>query len=364
MLPRATLCAVMRLPDHWVWDSWVADDGDRLPPLLPHGAAALEDPSAASHRRARGTRRVPRPGRLGLPGRVLRARRGRVRRPGHLDRIGCATTAIAWRMFYTALSTAGHHIFDQRVGSAVSDDLHHWRRSSTEPALRVDGRWYKTLANTPRRRRRRPRPRGLQRDLARPAGPAPTPTATAGTCSSPPAAPAAGRNDDGVIAHATQPRPRRPGRSGRRSAHPGAGFGQLEVLQNSRLAGRPVLVFTCHPQEHDGRAHRRTGEYCTWSVPGPGPARAVGHDARPTVHCRSRTCSPRRWCSCATAARRSSGSATSSPRAVTASRSSTRSPSPSTPRATWSRASRYAGWRAAAASRSSDPNAWAGPRPS
>lgn len=31
-----------------------------------------------------------------------------------------------WRMFYTAISNAGHHIFDQRIGSASSDDLHHW----------------------------------------------------------------------------------------------------------------------------------------------------------------------------------------------------------------------------------------------
>src|SRR5947209_6110124 len=43
-----------------------------------------------------------------------------------------------WWMFYTAISTAGHHIFDQRVGSAVSDDLHTWRRVSDQPVLRSE----------------------------------------------------------------------------------------------------------------------------------------------------------------------------------------------------------------------------------
>jgi hypothetical protein len=38
-----------------------------------------------------------------------------------------------------------HHIFDQRVGAAVSDALHRWRRVRDQPALSVDRRWYKTL---------------------------------------------------------------------------------------------------------------------------------------------------------------------------------------------------------------------------
>ena len=31
----------------------------------------------------------------------------------------------------------------------MSDDLHHWTRVSDGPSVRVDGRWYKNLANTP-----------------------------------------------------------------------------------------------------------------------------------------------------------------------------------------------------------------------
>jgi beta-fructofuranosidase len=99
-----------------------------------------------------------------------------------------------WWMFYTAISHAGHHLFDQRVGAAVSNDLHHWRRVANEPAVYPDSRWYKTLAIKP--------------------------------------APTKGPDID---------------RSSETSG-PGPGFGQLEVLQNKIIAGRPVLVFTCHPQ--------------------------------------------------------------------------------------------------------------------
>ena len=81
----------------------------------------------------------------------------------------------------------------------------------------------------------------------------------------------AARNDDGVVAHATSPDLEQVDPRSRRCASPGAGFGQLEVLQNKQIDGRWVLVFTCHPQEMTAERKARTGEYCTWSVPGPGP---------------------------------------------------------------------------------------------
>ena len=172
-----------------------------------------------------------------------------------------------WRMFYTALSKAGHHIYDQRVGSAVSDDLHHWHRVSPEPAVRVDGRWYKTLANTPmpttgpdlEGSSETWRDRAVIRD---PDGDGWHLFVTARSV-------AAGRNDDGVIAHATSP-DLFTWTLGPPLCDPGAGFGQLEVLQNVVVSGRPVLAFTCHPQEQTAELIAEWGEYCTWSVPSPG----------------------------------------------------------------------------------------------
>jgi beta-fructofuranosidase len=175
-------------------------------------------------------------------------------------------------MFYTAISNAGHHIFDQRVGAAVSDDLHSWKRVSEQPTLMVDGRWYKTLHLDPP-----PQLEGTSgpdlatvsetwRDplvLADPYGDGWHMLITA-------RAVGAGRNDDGVIAHAWS-QDLLTWEVGAPLCRPGAGFGQLEVLQNKRIDGRDVLVFTCHPQEMTAERRAASGNFCTWSLPSPGP---------------------------------------------------------------------------------------------
>ncbi|HET8769233.1 MAG TPA: glycosyl hydrolase, partial [Pedococcus sp.] len=139
---------MLRLDDLWVWDSWVADDGDLYHLFFLQAPRSLGDP-AKRHTAARVGHATSRdlvtwdylgeclgPAETGFDDLAIWT--GSVVRDG--DR---------WRMFYTAISTAGHHVYDQRVGSAVSDDLHHWTRVSDQPSLRVDGTWYKNLANTP-----------------------------------------------------------------------------------------------------------------------------------------------------------------------------------------------------------------------
>ena len=171
-------------------------------------------------------------------------------------------------MFYTAVSSSGHHVYDQRIGSAVSDDLHHWQRGGPDPLVRVDGRWYKNLANTPAPT--------LGPDLegssetwrdplvfADPGGDGWHLLLTA-------RARDAARNDDGVVAHASS-RDLVSWTPGAPLSAPGTGFGQLEVLQDKEIDGRWVLVFTCHPQEMTPARVARSGRFCTWSVPGPGP---------------------------------------------------------------------------------------------
>ena len=61
-------------------------------------------------------------------------------------------------------------MYDQRIGSAISDDLHHWTRVGDQPVAHPDPRWYKTLALVPP-----PEPHSgpagrTERDLAGPAG--------------------------------------------------------------------------------------------------------------------------------------------------------------------------------------------------
>ena len=99
------------------------------------------------------------------------------------------------------------------------------------------------------------------------------------------------RYDDGVLAHArshdlvtweVQPPV---------SGDP-SGFGQIEVPQVRMVEGRPVLVFTCHPEEQSADRQAEHGQWCTWSVVGEpggsllGPwdvSRAVPFRAEPTL---------------------------------------------------------------------------------
>jgi len=258
---------MLRLEDHWVWDSWIADDGDLYHLFFLQAPRSLVDPGK---RHTAAT-----VGHATSPDLVTWDYLGECFGPAEagFDDLAIWTGSVVrdgerWRMFYTAVSTAGHHVYDQRVGSAVSDDLHHWERVSSEPAVRVDGRWYKNLATAPAPTQG-PDLEGSSetwRDplvFADPGGDGWHLLLSA-------RARGADRHDDGVVAHATSPDLEH-WTVGAPLCEPGAGFGQLEVLQDKQVDGRWVLVFTCHPQEMTPERIARTGEYCTWSVPGPGP---------------------------------------------------------------------------------------------
>jgi beta-fructofuranosidase len=272
---------MLRLPDDWVWDSWVADDGETYHLYFLKAPRALEDPSRR-HARAvighatstdlvdwtdRGTTLLPSEAGwddLALwTGSTVRADDG------------------TWRMFYTALNThRGHVLRDQRVGVVESDDLHHWRRTTDAPALSADGRWYKTLDEDPSASETWRDP-FVFRD---PGGDGWHMLVTArlkGT----------ERYDDGVLAHARSQDlvswEVQPPVSGDPS-----GFGQIEVPQVRVVDGRPVLVFTCHPEEQSEARKADHGHWCTWSVVGEpggsllGPwdvSRAVPFRAEPTL---------------------------------------------------------------------------------
>ena len=257
---------MLRLDDQWVWDSWVADDGELYHLFFLQAPRSLRDPGKR-HVNARVGHAVSRD-------LVSWDYLGETFGPGTsgFDDLAVWTGSVVhdgqrWRLFYTAISTAGHHVFDQRIGCAVSDDLHHWERVGDEPVVTVDRRWYKTLDLAPPGTTG-PDLRGASetwRDplvLRDPGGDGWHMLITARGVG-------AGRNDDGVIAHA---------RStdlcswelGPPLSRTGTGFGQLEVLQDKVIDGRPVLVFTCHPQEMTPERVARTGAYCTWSVPSAG----------------------------------------------------------------------------------------------
>ncbi|RYB94189.1 glycosyl hydrolase [Nocardioides oleivorans] len=245
---------MLRLPHHWVWDSWVVDDGD-LFHLFFLKAERHEDGMASRHARAVvGHATSPDlstwtelPDALG-PG-----------EDGAFDDLATWTGSVIrcdggrWRMFYTGISHRGG-LTDQRIGQAVSDDLVTWTRLSGEPLAPVRPDLYRTDPADPPASETWRDPLALRDDdgwhllvTARAVG--------------------ADRNDDGVLGHAWS-RDLLEWETREPLTRPGAGFGQLEVAQVKQVEGRWVLVFTCHPDEQSDVRRATWGAFCTWSVPG------------------------------------------------------------------------------------------------
>jgi beta-fructofuranosidase len=228
---RVAFPAVLRLDDLWVWDSWVADDGDAYHLFFLQAARTLGDPrlrhGAATIGHATSRDLVD----WDYQGEAL----GPVR-DGWDDR-ALWTGSVArgddgiWRLYYTAISRAGQPVYDQRIGLAESDDLVRWRRVGDGPLLEADPRWYVDEAWRDPFVFRDPGGDGWHMLIT-----------------------ARDRQHHGVLAHARSP-DMRAWETGPPVCGP-AGSGVLEVPQARLVDGRPLLVFT------------REGELCTWSVVG------------------------------------------------------------------------------------------------
>jgi hypothetical protein len=222
---------MLRLAASWVWDFWIVDDGEQFHLFYLKASRALLDPHRrhwratighatstdlttwTEHADALVADDAPAVDDLATwTGSVVRDENGR------------------WRMFYTAVdrSAAG---LQQRITSVVSDDLFVWHREPDRQVLEPDARWYETA-------KARLWPDQAWRDpwvFGEPGDWHMLITARANH----------GDPDNrGVIGHATsadlttwtvQP-PR---------SQPGAGFGQLEVVQTLVVDGTPVGIFSC-----------------------------------------------------------------------------------------------------------------------
>ena len=246
---------MLRLSDYWIWDSWIADDGELYHLFFLQAPRSLVDPArrhtraTIGHATSADLHNWQYHGDALLPG------------ASGWDDLAIWTGSVAhaddgiWRMYHTALSTAGHGMFDQRIGVVESEDLYVWRRVVDGPIVEVDPRWYKTLDvdNESSETWRDP---FVFRD---PDGDGWHMLITARAIGAP-------RFDDGVLAHACSadmvtwelmPPVSEP-----------AGFGQIEVPQVRLVDGQPVLVFTCHPDEQTEQRKQTYGMFSTWSVAG------------------------------------------------------------------------------------------------
>ena len=246
---------MLRLADHWVWDSWVAHDGEHHHLFFLRASRALIDPDRRHLRASIGHARSTdlRTWEL-LPDALVPADS-----PAWDDQATWTGSVVRgpdglWRLFYTGVSRAERGLV-QRVGVATSTDLTTWRRAGDGPLLEADPRWYELL--------------DLDawidqawRDpyvVADPKGEGWHMLLTARVRDGDPQ----GR---GVIGHATSPDLERwevqppltvPG-----------GFGQMEVPQVVVVDDLPVLVFSCWPDRMSAERRAQAPRGGVWSVPG------------------------------------------------------------------------------------------------
>ena len=330
---------VLSLPDHWIWDSWIADDGERYHLFFLKAPRALEDP-ALRHTRGHASATRPRPTSCDWDRPRGRARPRR-------DAGGWDDLAL-----WTGSAVRGD---DGSVADVLHGAQHRRRARRARPAHRRRG--VRRPAHLARVRRRG---RCVERR------PALVPHARRdGTASETWRDPFVFRDPDGDGWHMliTARDPDAP-RLSRRRARPRAQRTDLASweLRPPLSGGRPasgrsrcrrcawstggrVLVFTCHPEEQsDARRADATACYSTWSVPATGgrcSARGTSTPRRPFE------AEPKLFAAPLVQARDGGwvlfGFRNRSRRACSRSRSSTRSPSGSTATGTWRPARCYSG---------------------
>jgi beta-fructofuranosidase len=233
---------VFSLPEAWVWDFWLVDDGTDYHLFFLYASRALRHPDARHNRASIGHavstdlvtwQRVP--------DALVRSD------APAFDDLATWTGSVVrhpdgrWFMFYTGASRDDSGANIQSIGYATSSDLMVWDKAPG-PVLAADGRWYEKYV---------PGPEGHWHDEAfrdpwvfeDPSGDGwhmlVTARSTAGPADSPDDS-----VDRAVVGHAWSPDLERWELRPPLSA-PGTGFGQLEVLQTAVVDGRQVLIFNC-----------------------------------------------------------------------------------------------------------------------
>lgn len=250
------------LADHWVWDFWLADDGEQHHLFYLHAPKSLGHPdlrhrnAKIGHATSTDLRNWTNHGRAFEPG-----------LPGSFDGSATWTGSVVrgpdrlWRMFYTGsrFLSADSNANIETIGLATSPDLFTWTKQAG-PICSTDPQWYETLGTSswPEEAWRDPWVFWNQADqlwhmLV-------TARGKEGT-----------EPDRGVMAHATSPDLKswtvQPPLSST-----GSGFAHLEVFQVVTVDGRNHLVFCCDSAKLVGARAGQIGG--VWSLPvgdSPGP---------------------------------------------------------------------------------------------
>lgn len=222
------------LPEAWVWDFWIVDDGDRFHLFFLYASRALRDPDARHFRASIGhavstdltdwTRVTDALVRSDSPG---------------IDDMATWTGSVTrgadgrWYMFYTAVTGAPGGRNVQTITYATSSDLYEWTKAAA-PVLTADPRWYEPLTDD----------RQWGDEAFRDPWVFPDPDGDGWQMLITARANRGPVDDRGVVGHATSSdlvnwtlRPP--------LTAPGQGFGQLEVCQTVEIDGGHYLLFNC-----------------------------------------------------------------------------------------------------------------------
>ena len=245
---------MLRLTDHWVWDSWPAWDGTHHHLFFLRASRALHDPDRRHQRASIGHARSTdlRTWEL-LPDALVTADA-----PAWDDQATWTGSTVqapdgSWRLFYTGVSRAERGLI-QRVGVARSDDLTTWHRMPG-PVCEADPRWYEKYDGEAWFDE-------AWRDpwvVADPGGDGWHMLVTARARTGDPA----GRS---VIGHATSPDLETWTVQAPLSAP--AGFGQMEVPQVVEVEGQAFLLFCCWPAQAAPERQAAWGVGGMWAAPG------------------------------------------------------------------------------------------------
>jgi sucrose-6-phosphate hydrolase SacC (GH32 family) len=224
---------MLRLPGSWIWDFWLADDGDRYHLFFLFASRELGDERERHRRAAIGHATSDDLRSWTQVGDVVAAAD-----PPAFDDLATWTGSVVrdhdgrWWLLYTGVTLVGGRI-RQSIGAATSTDLETWHKEPASPLVTADDRWYERLGGGDW-------PEEAWRDPW--VFPDPTGdgwhmliTARANT----------GPDDDrGVVGHAHSVDLRR-WEVGPPLSRPGSGFGHIECTQLASVDGRLVLLFSC-----------------------------------------------------------------------------------------------------------------------
>lgn len=243
---------MFNLPEAWVWDFWVLDDGEQFHLFFLYASRALKNPDARHHRASIGH---------AVSSDLTNWARVtdtlvRSDAPAADDLATWTGSTIKgpdglWYLFYTSATAAPGGSNVQTISYATSSDLFEWTKAPG-PILRADGRWYELLAD-------QQWPDEAFRDpwvLADPDGDGWHLLITARANHGP-------ADDRGVVGHATSPdlvtwtlQPP--------LTQPGQGFGQLEVCEPVQIGGRHYLLFNCTAPDMSAARRQRDGHGAVW----------------------------------------------------------------------------------------------------